>query len=64
VTDNTGNGIEANGTGTLVRASGNKVMRNAVGLKQTSSGIVYTPGTNYVRDNATNDGGHTADTRI
>jgi len=64
VTDNTGNGIAANGGGASVRASGNKVMRNTGGLVQQSSGVVYTPTTNYVRDNTTNDGGHTADARI
>jgi parallel beta helix pectate lyase-like protein len=61
VTDNAGGGIAANGAGSSIRAGGNKVMRNVTGLAQVGGGVVYTPMTNYVRDNSPDDGGHTAD---
>jgi len=45
-------GILAQGSGSsVIRASRNGVFRNGVGLSTTGGGVIYSPTTNYVRDN-------------
>jgi hypothetical protein len=47
-------GILAQGSGSsVIRASRNAVFRNGVGLSTTGGGVIYSPMTNYVRDNST-----------
>jgi len=61
VSDNVGNGIAASFAGSSLRAAGNKVMRNNVGVINSGGGTLFTPATNYVRDNTSDDGGHAPD---
>jgi hypothetical protein len=47
-------GILAQGSGSsVIRASRNAVFRNGVGLSSAGGGVIYSPSTNYVRDNTT-----------
>jgi len=47
-------GILAQGSSSsVIRASRNGVFRNGVGLSTTGGGVIYSPSTNYVRDNTT-----------
>ena len=53
IVENPAAGIVAQGGGSLIRASRNGVFRNGVGLSATGGGVIYSPTTNYVRDNTT-----------
>ena len=64
IVDNDVNGITANNAPTVVRASGNRIMRNGGSGFAQSGGTIYTPATNYVRGNGTDDGGHVADSLL
>ena len=47
-------GILAQGSAaSVIRASRNAVFRNGVGLSTAGGGVIYSPSTNYVRDNTT-----------
>jgi len=54
IVENIGSGILASGAGATVRVSRNGVFRNAVGFNTSAGGTLFSPTTNYVRDNTTN----------
>jgi len=57
---NTGSGILVSGAGSLARASWNAIFYNGTGFNATGGGTLFSPTTNYVRDNTSN-GTATAD---
>ncbi len=64
IVENTVAGIVASGSASsIVRASWNGIFRNGAGVSSAGGGLVYSPVTNYVRDNGT-DGTPTADTLL
>lgn len=64
IVENATAGIVASGSASsIVRASWNGIFRNGSGVSGTGGGLVYSPVTNYVRDNTT-DGTPTADTLL
>jgi len=64
IVENTVAGIVASGSASsIVRASWNGIFRNGAGISSAGGGLVYSPVTNYVRDNTT-DGTPTADTLL
>jgi hypothetical protein len=61
IVENTAAGVLASGTASsVVRASWNGIFRNAAGFSSLGGGLIFSPATNYVRDN-TADGTPTAD---
>jgi hypothetical protein len=65
VVDNAAYGVTANGTGTTVRASANRVMRNGgFGIVASSGGALHSPANNYIRDNSTDASGQSADSLL
>jgi hypothetical protein len=65
VVDSGGNGITANAVGSTVRASGNRIMRSAgFGVAAQGGGVIYSPATNYMRDNSVDAAGQTADSLL
>jgi len=58
--ENTGSGVLVSGNGATARVSRNSIFRNSNGFNAIGGGILYSPTTNYVRDNTTN-GTATAD---
>jgi hypothetical protein len=61
ITNHSGAGILSSQGGSDVRTSGNGIFRNAKGFGPQAAGVLYTPASNYVRDNTTDDGGHIPD---
>jgi len=65
VVDSSGNGITGNGIGTTVRASGNRIMRSGVfGIVSQGGAVIYSPATNYSRDNGIDAAILTADSLL
>ena len=54
IAQNVGSGILAQGAGSLARASWNAIFYNATGFNATGGGVLFSPVTNYVRDNTSN----------
>lgn len=54
IVENIGSGVLASGAGATARVSRNAVFRNAVGFNTSAGGTLFSPTTNYVRDNTTN----------
>jgi hypothetical protein len=64
IVENVAAGVLASGTSSsVVRASWNGIFRNAAGFSSLGGGLIYSPTTNYVRDN-TADGTPTADSLL
>jgi hypothetical protein len=64
IVENSVAGLLASGTSSsIIRASWNGIFRNGAGFSSAGGGLVYSPTTNYVRDNGT-DGAPTADTLL
>jgi hypothetical protein len=62
--DNSQFGLATLGTNAKLRAALNSSTGNQTGFSQSGGGALYTVGNNVVRDNTTDDGGHTADTPL
>jgi len=61
IVENTASGILASGSASsVVRASWNGIFRNATGFSTSGGGVIFSPVTNYVRDNGV-DGAASAD---
>ncbi|MEO8674594.1 MAG: right-handed parallel beta-helix repeat-containing protein [Casimicrobiaceae bacterium] len=54
VVQNSSSGVLVSGAGSVARVSWNAVFYNATGFNATGGGILFSPVTNYVRDNTTN----------
>jgi hypothetical protein len=54
ITENSTSGVLAAGAGSLARVSWNAIFRNATGFNATGGGTLFSPVTNYVRDNTSN----------
>jgi hypothetical protein len=57
---NTGSGVLVSGAGSVARVSWNAIFYNGTGFNATGGGTLFSPTTNYVRDNTSN-GTATAD---
>jgi hypothetical protein len=57
---NTGSGVLVSGAGSIARVSWNAIFYNGTGFNATGGGTLFSPTTNYVRDNTSN-GAATAD---
>lgn len=64
ISNHSGIGIVSSKSGSDVRASGNGIFRNTTGFGPQAGGVLNTPASNYVRDNVTDDGGHTPDSLL
>ena len=63
IVENAASGVLVSGNGATARVSRNSIFRNANGFNAVGGGILYSPTTNYVRDNSTN-GTATADSLL
>jgi parallel beta helix pectate lyase-like protein len=64
ISNHTGAGILSSQAGSDVRTGGNGIFRNTKGFGPQGAGVLYTPASNYVRDNTADDGGHTPDSLL
>jgi hypothetical protein len=55
ISDNNSYGLVANGAGSKVRATQNTIVRNNPGFQGNPLNTMFSPGTNYVRDNTGSD---------
>jgi hypothetical protein len=55
ISDNNTYGLVANGAGSKVRATQNTIVRNDTGFQGNPLNTMFSPGTNYVRDNTSSD---------